>query len=75
LITVFSDGQKGKGTVLSKAEAGYHALDYLYPCMMCRCFEAYLGVCSVVEGVVRPDATCDHWRSGEDEAGERRGFN
>ena len=63
-----------EGTVLSKAEAGYRVPDNRYPCVMCRRFEAYLGACSVVEGIVRPDATCDHWRSVEDKAAERRGF-
>jgi hypothetical protein len=60
--------------VLSKAEAGYRAPDLHQPCWMCLRFEVYLGACSVVEGLVRPDATCDHWCSVEDEAAESRSF-
>jgi hypothetical protein len=60
--------------MLSKAEAGYHAPDHRYPCVMCRHFDAYRSACSVVAGSVRPDATCNHWRTVEDEAAERRGF-
>ena len=61
--------------MLSKADAGYRAPDHRSPCVMCRRFEAYLGACSVVEGIVRPDATCDHWRAVEDTMpNERRGF-
>jgi hypothetical protein len=60
--------------LLGKAEAGYRALDHRYPCMLCHRFEAYLGTCSVVAGTVCPDATCNHWRSAEDKAPERRGF-
>jgi hypothetical protein len=71
---MFSAGQKGRGTLLSKAEAGYRAPDHRSPCVMCRHFDAYRSVCSLVEGIVRPDATCNHWRTVEDEAAERRGF-
>jgi hypothetical protein len=61
--------------MLSKAEAGYRAPDHRCPCVMCRRFEAYLGACSVVEGGVLPDATCDHWRAVKDTApDEPRGF-
>ena len=61
--------------MLSKAEAGYRAPDHRSPCVMCRRFEAYLGACSVVEGSVLPDATCDHWRAVEDTTqNEQRGF-
>ena len=44
------------------------------PCVMCRHFDTYRSACSVVAGSVRPDATCNHWRTVEDEAAERRGF-
>jgi hypothetical protein len=69
-----SNNQKGKGPVLSKAEAGYRAPDHSRPCVMCLRFDGYRGACSIVEGPVRPDATCDHWRSVEDQASEQRGF-
>ena len=49
--------------MLSKAEAGYHAPDHRCPCVMCRHFDGYRGACSLVEGIVRPDATCNHWRT------------
>ena len=64
----------GKGTVLSKAEAGYREPDHRYPCVMCRRFDGYRGACSAVAGVVRPDATCNQWRSVEDNAADRRGL-
>jgi hypothetical protein len=67
-------GPKGKGPLLSKSEAGYRVPDVHYPCGMCRRFDGYRGACSVVAGLVRPDATCNHWRSAEDPATERRGF-
>jgi hypothetical protein len=60
--------------MLSKAEAGYRAPDNRYPCTMCVRFDGYRGACSVVEGTIRPDATCDHWRAVENAAAERRGF-
>jgi hypothetical protein len=60
--------------MFSKAEAGYRAPDNRYPCMMCRHFDGYRGACSIVEGTIRPDATCDRWRAVEDVAAERRGF-
>ena len=60
--------------MLGKAEARYRAPDHRQPCWMCLRFDSYRGACSVVAGTVRPDATCDHWRSAEDEAVERRGF-
>jgi hypothetical protein len=60
--------------MLSKAEAGYRTPDHQHPCLMCRRFDGYRGACSVVEGTVRPDATCDHWQSVGDETAERRGF-
>jgi hypothetical protein len=41
---------------------------------MCCRFDSYRAACSIVEGTVRPDATCDHWRSVKDEAAEPRGF-
>jgi hypothetical protein len=50
-------GLKGKGTLLSKAEAGYRVPDVHYPCGMCRHFDGYRGACSVVAELVRPDAT------------------
>ena len=40
--------------MLSKTEAGYRAPDHRCPCLVCRRFDAYLGACSVVEGIVRP---------------------
>jgi hypothetical protein len=40
---------------------------------MCRHFDGYLGTCAVVEGTIRPDASCDHWVI-EDAPPERRGF-
>ena len=61
--------------MLGKAEAGYHAPDHRCPCVMCRHFDGYRGACSLIEGIVRPDATCNHWRTVEDEAAERRGFD
>jgi hypothetical protein len=63
----------GKGALLSKTEAGYHAPDLHQPCLMCRHFDGYLGTCAVVEGTIRPDASCDHWVI-EDAPPERRGF-
>jgi hypothetical protein len=60
--------------VLSKAEAGYRAPDHRHSCLMCCRFDGYRGACSLVAGTVRPDATCDHWRSAEDLASEQRGF-
>ena len=61
--------------MLSKAEAGYRAPDHRSPCAICCRFDAYRGACSVVEGIVRPDATCDHWRTVEDTTpNEQRGF-
>ena len=60
--------------MLSKTVAGYRAPDHRSPCVMCRHFDAYRSACSLVEGIVRPDATCNHWRTVEDEAAERRGF-
>ena len=57
--------------MLSKAEAGYREPDNRYPCMLCRHFEAYLGTCSMVEGAIRPVATCDHWRAVEDKGARR----
>jgi hypothetical protein len=60
--------------VLSKAEAGYRAPELRQPCMMCCRFDGYRAACSIVGGTVRPDATCDHWRSVEDEAANQRGF-
>jgi hypothetical protein len=64
----------GKGAKLSKTEAGYREPDLRQPCLMCCHFDSYRGACSVVEGTVRPDASCDHWRVVEDEAAEQRGF-
>ena len=63
----------GKGSLLSKAEAGYREPDLRQPCLMCRHFDGYLGTCAVVEGTVRPDASCDYWVI-EDAPPERRGF-
>ena len=63
----------GKGALLSKAAAGYREPDLRQPCLMCRHFDGYLGTCSVVQGAVRPDASCDYWVI-EDELPERRGF-
>ncbi len=61
--------------MLSKAEAGCRVPDHRYPCLMCRHFDGYVGACSVVGGSVRPDATCDNWRTVEDTTpDERRGF-
>jgi hypothetical protein len=60
--------------MFSKAEPGYREPDNRYPCMLCRHFEVYLGTCSMVDGTIRPDATCDHWRSVEGQRAERRGF-
>ena len=60
--------------MLSKAEAGYHAPDSRYPCLMCRHFDGYIGACFIVEGTVHPDATCDHWRAVGDKAAEQPGF-
>ena len=68
------DSRKGKGTLLSKTEAGYREPDLRQPCLMCRHFDGYLGTCSVVEGTVRPDASCDYWHVIEDNPTERRGF-
>jgi hypothetical protein len=65
--------QTRKRTVLSKAEAGYHAPDHRCPCVMCRHFDAYRSACSVVAGSVRSDATCDHWHTAEGAAAEQRG--
>jgi hypothetical protein len=59
-ITMFSAGQKGRGIMLSKTVAGYRAPNHRSPCVMCRHFDAYRSVCSVVEGIVRPDVTCNH---------------
>jgi hypothetical protein len=61
--------------MLSKAEAGYRAPDHRSPCAICCGFDAYRGACSLVAGSVRPDASCDHWRTVEDTTpDERRGF-
>jgi hypothetical protein len=60
--------------MLSKAEAGYRVPDNRYPCMMCVRFDGYRGACSVVEGTIQPDATCDQWRAVDDAVAERRGF-
>jgi hypothetical protein len=71
LVNAIEDAcPKGKGPLLSKAEAGYRVPDVHYPCGMCRRFDGYRGAW----GLVRPDATCNHWRSAEDPATERRGF-
>ena len=64
----------GKGPLLSKSEAGYRVPERDHPCLLCRHFDGYRGACSVVAGLVRPDATCNHWRSAEDQVPERRGF-
>jgi len=61
--------------MLSKAEAGYRAPEGRYPCMLCRHFDSYVGTCFLVEGAVRPDATCDHWRAVQDATAGRRGFD
>jgi hypothetical protein len=73
-VWLLSNNQRGKGTVLGKAEARYRAPDLHQPCWMCCRFDSYRAACSIVEGTVRSDATCDHWRSVEDEAAEPRGF-
>ena len=70
----FRVGQKGKGALLSKAEAGYRAPDLQRPCVMCCRFDGYRGACSVVAGPVLPDATCDHRRSAGSDNAEQRGF-
>jgi hypothetical protein len=56
-------GPKGKGPLLSKVEAGYRVPELDHPCLLCRHFDGYRGACSVVAGIVRPDATCNHWKS------------
>ena len=56
-------GMAGGGGGVSKARGGCSAPDHRYPCLMCRHFDGYIGACFVVEGSVRPDATCDHWQN------------
>jgi hypothetical protein len=60
--------------VLSKTEAGYREPDHSRPCMLCRHFDSYRGACSVVAGLVAPNGSCNHWRTVDDQASERRGF-
>jgi len=48
---------------MTKTAAGYvdKSPDYRPPCVICRHYDALAGACSVVAGIIRAWATCDHW--------------